>query len=248
MDDNTVDAWMYHGARPSNDNLVKIAKALADKIKGSTTSGIVLELRALYWISDVASLLAEHIEAEAVDETIGRLHRYAEATYRIIEDQFPVEDRAANLTVLADLGVGARLANPLLTALIGQESDDEWREDLRSTGMDWVRRVLSANLRAHLAEVDDLIQKTDGRSLEDWDVSKAEAYAHYRRSLELRMQGKLHEALAEVEMAVRLDPLDPEYPFTLGSVKTGIGIWSYDTDLVNKGLNALWLAVTLDPQ
>ena len=115
---HTVDAWMYHGARPSNDNLVKIAESLADKIEGSTTSGITLELRALYWVSDVASLLAEHIGAEAVDEAIGRLHRYAEATYRIVEDQFPAGDRAANLIVLADLGVGARLANPLLTALI----------------------------------------------------------------------------------------------------------------------------------
>ena len=73
VDYHTVDAWMYHGARPSNDNLVKIAESLADKIEGSTTSGITLELRALYWISDVASLLAEHIGAEAVDEAIGRL-------------------------------------------------------------------------------------------------------------------------------------------------------------------------------
>ena len=248
VDDHTVDAWMYRGARPSNDNLTTIAKVLADKIEGSNASSITLELRALYWISDVASLLAEHIGAEAVEEAIGRLHRYAEATYRIIEDQFPAEDRAANLAVLADLGVGARLANSLLTALIEQEPDDEWREDLRSTGMDWVRRVLSANLRAHLAEVDDLIQKTDGRLLKDWDVSKAEAYAHYRRSLELRMQGKLHEALAEVETAARLDPLDPANHFTLGSLKSGIGIGRDDKALVNEGLEALWLAVALDPQ
>ena len=154
---------MYHGARPSNDNLAKIAKALADKIEGSNTSGISPELRALYWISDVAGLLAEHIGAEAVADAIGRLHQYAEATYRIIEDQFPAGDRAANLTVLADLGVGARLANPLLAALIEHEPDDEWREDLRSTAIDWVRRVLSVNLRIHLAEADALIQKTDGR-------------------------------------------------------------------------------------
>ena len=247
-DSHTVDAWMYHGARPSNDNLAKIAKALADKIEGSTTSGIVLELRALYWVSDVTGLLAEHIGAEAADDAIGRLHRYAEATHRIIEDQFHAEDRSANLTLLAELGVGARLANPLLTALTEQEPDDEWREDLRSTGMDWVRRILSANLRAHLAEVDDLVQKTDGRLLQDWDVSNPEAYAHYRRSLELRMQGKLHESLAEVETAARLDPLDPANHFTLGSVKTGIGIRRGDTALVNAGLEALWLAVALDPQ
>ena len=248
VDDHTLDAWMYRGARPSDDNLAKIAKVLADNIGGSNASSVALELRALYWISEVASLLAEHIGDEAVAEAVGRLHRYAEATYRIIEDQFPAEDRAANLTVLADLGVGARLATPLLTALIEQEPDDEWREDLQSTGMGWVRRVLSANLSVHLAEVDDLIQTTEGRQLTNWDVSNAEAYAHYRRSLELQIQGKLHEALTEVEIATRLDPLDPANHFTLGSVKTGIGVGRGDTALIREGLDALWMAVALDPK
>ena len=248
VDDHTADAWMYHGARPSNDNLEKIAKALADNVEGSNKSGIALELRALYWISDINGLLAEHIGSEAVDEAIGRLHRYAEAAYHIIGNQLLNEHRVDHLTVLADLGVGARLANSVLAALIEEERDDEWREDLRSTGMDWVRRVLSVNLRVHLAEVDDIIQQTDGGLLEEWDVGNPEAYAHYRRSLELRMQGNLHAALTEVAAAARLDPLDPANHFTLGSVKTGIGIGRGDAALVSEGLNALWLAVTLDPK
>ena len=248
VNNHTVDAWMYQGARPSNDNLAKISEVLVDRIESSKPSGIGLELPALYWISDVAGLLAEHIGVEAVDDAIGRLHRYAEATYRIIEDQFPAEDRAANLTVLAGLGVGTRLAEPLLAALIEQEPDDEWRADLRSTGMDWVRRVLSVNLRVHLAEVDDLIRNTGGRLFEDWDVGNPEAYAHYRRSLELQMQGKLQESLVEVETAARLDPMDPANHFTLGSVKSSIGMGIGDTALVNEGLNALWLAVGLDPK
>ena len=62
------------------------------------------------------------------------------------------------------------------------------------------------------------------------------------------MQGKLHEALAEVEIAARLDPLDPANHFTRGSVKTGIGIGRGDTALVREGLDALWLAVALDPK
>ena len=154
VNDNTVDAWMYHGARPSNDNLAKMAETLADEIEGSNTADIALELRALYWVSDIAALLSEHIGDKAMDGAIGRFHRYAKATYRTIEDQFPAETRAEDLTVLADLGVGACLAEPLLSALIEQEPDDEWREDLRSTGMDWIRRVLSVNLGVHLAEVD----------------------------------------------------------------------------------------------
>ena len=248
VDDHTVDDWMYDGARPTNDNLARIAKVLADSTKGSTTAGIALELRALYWISDIAGLLVEHLEAKVVDEAIGRLHRYAAATYRTIEQQFPTEERAAGLTVLADLGVGAGLANPLLAALIEHEPDDEWREDLRSTGMDWVRRVLAVNSQVHQAEVDDLIEKTDGRLLDDWDVSNPEAYAHYRRAQQLQMQGRRGEALVEVEKAAQLDPLDPANYFTLGSVKTSIGIGRGDTSLVNAGLDALWLAATLDPK
>ena len=90
MYDNTVDAWMYRGARPSNDNLAKLACTLADKIEGSNPSDIALELRSLYWVSDVAALLAEHTGAEAVDDAIVRLHRYADAAYHIIEDRFPL--------------------------------------------------------------------------------------------------------------------------------------------------------------
>ena len=248
VNDKTVDAWMYQGARPSHENLAQIATVLAGNIKDSKASGIALQLLVLYWISDVAELLAKYIGAEAVGEAIGRLRQYAEATYHVIDEQFPAEDRAAKLAVLADLGVGARLASPLLTALVEQEPDEEWREDLRSIGMKWVRRVLSANLSVHLAEVDDLIQRTEGRLLKDWDVGNPEAYAHYRRSQELQMQGKLHEALAEVEIAARLDPLDPANHFTRGSVKTGIGIGRGDTALVREGLDALWLAVALDPK
>ena len=247
MNNNTVDAWMYHGARPSNDNLEKLAEALANHIEGSDTAGIVRELRALYWVSDIAALLAEHIGIEAVDEAVGRLRRYAKETYRIIDAQVPAEDRQEALTVLADLGVGARLAEPLRAALIEREPDAEWREDLGSTGMGWVRRILSVNQSVRLGEVDDLIEKTDGRLLEDWDVSNPEAYAHYRRSLELQVQGRLHEALAEVETAARLDPLDPANHFTLGSVKTGIGVERGDAALVNEGMDALWLTVALDP-
>lgn len=246
--DNAVDSWMYRGARPSDDNLLKIAKALADRIAGSSAAGIALELRALYWISEVAALLAEHIGDEAVDEVIGRLHWYAEETYRTVDEQFPVANRTADLTVLADLGVGTRIAEPLLSGLIEREPDDEWRKDLRSTGMDWVRRVLSINQDINLAEVDDLIQRTEGRLLEEWDVSNPEAYAHYRRSLELQVQGKLYEALAEVEIAARLDPLDPANHFTLGSVKGGLGAERGDMTMVNEGIEACWLAVTLDPQ
>ena len=247
VDDHTVDSWMYNRTRPSDDNVVKMAEVMAGKTGGSTATDIALELRALYWVSDVAALLSEHIGDRAADEVIGKLRRYAEATYRAINDKFPAKNRAEDLAVLANWGVGSRLAEPLLSAMVEQEPDEGWREDLRATGMGRIRRVLSENLGVHLAEVDDLLQKMEGRLFEDWGVGFPEAYAHYRRSMELRVQGRFHEAIDEVEIAARLDPLDPTNHFTLGSVKTGIGIARADNALINEGLNALWLAATLGP-
>ncbi len=247
VDDHTVDAWMYQGVRPSNDNLTQVATVLADGIEGSNVSDVALELRTLYWISDVAGLLAEHIGREAVEEAIERLRRYTGATYCIIEDWLPAEDRIADLTVLADLGSGARLASPLLEALIEQEPDENWREDLRPFGMDWMRRILSANLNAHLSGVDDPGEKAESYSTGEGDAGNSEADSHYRRSLELDMQGRSHEAVDEMETAIRLDPLNPKYHCSLGLMKTGPAMWTGRTPLVDEGLNALWMAVALEP-
>ena len=239
---------MYHGTRPSDENLAKIAEAFASRIEGSDAAGISLELRSLYWISDVAALLTEHIGVEAVNEAIGRLHRYAEEAYHAIDALFPVEDRAADLAVLVDMGVGSRTAEPLLSVLIEHEPDDEWREDLRYTGMERVRRVLSLNLNLHLAEEDTLLQDDRGTfTRETGSGTSSEAQAHHRRSLELEVRRKSAEALAEAERAARLEPLAPAYHFRVGSLKTNLGFWRQETALIDEGLDALWLAVALDP-
>ena len=175
------------------------------------------------------------------------MHRYAEVTYRTIDDRLPVESRAEDLAVLADLGVGARLAEPLLSALIEQEPDDEWKEDLRSTGLGKIRRILSVNLSAHLAAVATQMDETEGLPVEDLDVNNSKARAHYRRSLELQVRGESDKALAEAERAAQLEPLAPAYQFRVGLLKTGSYIWGEETALVDEGLEALWLAVALDP-
>ncbi len=248
VDDHTVDAWMYHGVRPSNDNLSRTAQVLAAKTESSNASDISLKLRALYWVSDVADLLAAHIGSRAVEEAVGHLHKYAAAAYRIIEDQFPAQTRTEALIVLADLGVGARVANPLLAALIEKEPDDEWRADLLPFGINWVLRVLSANLHAYLAGEDDLTKSPDMPSPDDGDACIPEAYSYYRRSLELKMEGKLHEAADELERAIQLAPLDARYHYALGSMKTGAAMWTGRTPLVDEGLDELLLAVVLDPK
>ena len=110
----------------------------------------------------------------------------------------------------------------------------------------WTRRVLAVNLGVHRAEEDALIRDTDGQVLRDWDVTNPEAYAHYQRFGELQLQGRIQEAIAELEMAIKLDPLDPADQFILGSIKGGMGAKQGNADMVEEGLSACWLAARLD--
>ena len=107
--------------------------------------------------------------------------------------------------------------------------------------------MIGVNLEVDLAEVDALIDETDGEILDRWDISNPEAYSHYRRSLELQAQGKIHEAIAEVARAAELDPEDPANHYTLGSAKGYLGAETGDKALVEEAIQSCWMSVTLDP-
>lgn len=248
VNDKTVEAWLYHGTRPSDENLARIATALASKSEPSERDSLVCDLRALYWISDIAGILEQFIETETVDEISRQLRRYVSLVYRFIDEEIIADAPPAVFADLVTLGAHSRFAEPLLTALVSGEPDNEWKEDLLAAGSDWICRVLGVNLQVDQAEVDALIRETDGRILKDWDVSNPKAHAHYRRSMELQTQGRIDEALAEVAKAAELDPLDPANHFTLGSVKGTVGARNGDESLVAEGLEACWLAATLDPK
>ena len=91
------------------------------------------------------------------------------------------------------------------------------------------------------------IKKADGPSLDDGEAGNPEAYSHYRLSLELKMEGRPHEAVAEMEKAIKLAPMDARYHHAMGSMKTGAAMWTGRTPLVDEGLNSLWMAVELAP-
>ena len=245
--ENTVEGWVYRGARPSDEHLAEIGRALGSKGGPDERELMIRDLRRLYWVSDIAEVLGPHIGIEAVADIAARLRRYASQAYLVINDGSAAAVRRADLEDLAARGARAALARPVLAELIRCEPDGEWRADLAAAGSGWLSRVLGVNLQVHRAEVDALVQETDGRILEDWDIRDPRAYDHYRRSMELQMQGKMDEALAEVARATALDPLDPANHFTLGSAKGGIGARNGDEALVKEGLEACWVAVTLDP-
>ena len=244
---NTVEAWMYKGARPTDENLSRIAGILATESDPSERDRILLELRRLYWTSDVAGILERYLGAEVVSDLLGRMQTYVSRACQLIDDRIAPEARCEVLEELATLGVHSEFADSLLSALATQELDDDWRRDLEAAGSDWIVRVLTVNLQVHQSEVESLIRETNGQVLKNWDVNSPKAYAHYERSTQLQMEGRIEEAMAEVARAAELDPLDPANHFTLGSVKGGIGADTGNATLIREGLESCWLAVTLDP-
>ena len=247
VDNNTVEAWVYRGSRPSSKNLRNIAKALAKEGDFHERTRVLRELRRLYWASDVAEVLGKYIGAEAVTDIVDHLRSYATLMDDSIVGQIDAESSPAALADILALGAGSKFSEPLLNALASTETDDEWNRDILAAGSDWMRRILTVNHQVHQAEVDELVQKTEGGLLRDWDISSHEAYAHYRRSEELQVQGKTHEAMAEIAKAIELDPMDPANHFTMGSYKGGMGAKTGDAALIAEGLEKCWLAAELDP-
>ncbi len=243
---NAAEGWLYRGVRPSDENLREIAKALTRNGADGDCQRTVRELRLLYWVSDMAEALGEHIGAEAVEEIVNRLQRYALLAYRTIRDSM-TQARSTDLDELAAGGAHSSLAGPLLAMLGTHEPDKVWQKDLAAVGSGWIGRVLEVNLQVHRTEEDALIRETDGRILESWGVGNVAAYEHYRQSMELQMKGRMDAALTEVARAAALDPLDPVYHFILGSVRGGIGARNGDQAMVSQSLEECWVAVNLDP-
>ena len=241
-----VESWVK-GVRPTDRNLERLATAFVRERASAEWSELYSELKRLYWTSDVVNLLAEFIGEEAAADIAARLRQYATRLHRLLHDVADRETEVDELVELATLGTRSRLSEPLLLALATIETDDEWREHLQAGGSDWIRRVIGVNLDIDLAEVDALIDETDGGILERWDISNPEAYSHYRRSMKLQAQGKIHEAIAEVARAAELDPLDPANHYTLGSAKGHLGAEAGDKALVEEAIQSCWMAVTLDP-
>ena len=234
VSDNAAQAWLYHGARPTDDNLVGIARALASNAESDESNQLLRELRKLYWVSDVAEILGGFIGDEAVDEMLIHLHRYTSLLCDIIDDKIDEAVYSDVLGSVAALGAHSEFSGLLLTALVLHEPDTGWKEDLSAAGSDWTRRVLAVNLQIHREEEDALIRDTEGQVLQDWDISSPDAYAHYRRFVELQLEGRINDAIRELEMAVKLDPLDPVNHFTLGSAKSTIGAKTGNSSLVQE--------------
>lgn len=243
---NAVDGWMYHGVRPSEQNLAALAEALSVEGGAGGQANLLAELRRFYWASDLIELLKESLGSEAVENLLGRLRAYAELAISIIEGMELDQAEREAVAGLTLLGSNASIAGGLLGCLAAKESDEEWRAALIAISGDWTRWVLTAIYRIDQEEVAAIDQATGGGLLQSWDVSSPEAYKHYQKSIELQIQGRTTEALREVAKAIELDPLDPVPHCTMGSVVAGIGNKRRDATMVKRGLEECRIAASLD--
>jgi len=253
--DNTVDAWLYNGARPSDKNIVRIASALTNGAKSASRNALANEIRRFYWFADVAELVSGLIGKDAVEDLAIRVYQYANWTDTLIlllrreaADNPDLEPELPK--IILDLylyGSRTEYGTDFLTLIAESETDAEWKLDIEAAGGDWMRRILLTSISVHNDEVDDLIASSGGRLLNSWDVSDPRAYYHYRNSLELATRGEWDKAIAEVEKAVRLDPNDPVNHYTLASVLSDIAYRVGDMSMMNRAMDECWLAFRLDP-
>ena len=250
---NSVDGWLYKGARPSDGNIVKIASALTHGDKSASRGALANEIRRFYWFADVAELAIGLIGKDAAEDITRRVCQYAAWTNSILEDvkRRAGSDGESSAYIFASRlllgGTSTKESEVFLEVLERNETDAEWKLDLKAAAGDWLRRIVSVGMDVYNEEVDDLIASSGGRLLDDWDVSSPQAYAIYQRSMEFAMRGEFREAIAEVEKAAKLDPNDPANHFSLGSALAGIGNMMGDESVMNRAMDECWLAVRLDP-
>ena len=250
---NAVSDWLYNGARPSDKNIVKIASALTNNAKSANRNALANEIRRFYWFADVAELARGLIGTDATEDITRRICQYAVWTDCILKDAKLRADAGGELDVyvlasrLLTGGTSSKTSEVFLEVMEESETDAEWKLDLDAAAGNWLPRILSVGMDVYNEEVDDLIESSGGRLLDDWDVSNPQAYAIYQRSMEFAMRGEFREAIAEVEKAARLDPNDPVNHFSLASGLAGIGNIMRDESMMNRALKECWIAVRLDP-
>lgn len=243
-----MDAWLYHGVRPSDRNLMALSEALSPEGDSSGQGHLLAELRRLYCASDFVEMLAEWLDAGVIEDLLGQLRTYAGLAFDVIGGGDLGETGPEAMVELACFRSNAPIGRALLARLLDQEEDSEWRDDLVAAGGDWTVRVLTVVYRIDQEEVAAIDHATGGSLLRSWDVSSPEAYQHYQLSMELQYQGRTHEALLEVAKAIELDPLDPVNHFTMGSMMGGNGNQRRDPEMVKKGLEECRLAAALAPK
>ena len=246
---NTVNEWLYHGARPSDNHLKAIAAAIGSAIGAEWEQHLLNRLRQFYLLSDIAELVQEIIGPKQLSGIVDRLRKYSEFTFVALGNLVQKEDRTKELMDIVFSGTGTTTGAAIAYGMSKQEKNPEWQLDLEAAAFDgWAKRIRTVVRRLRSTEVSSMDEGLRDWHMGVWSVSNIKAYKAYERSLELIVEGKSDDALGLVERAKDLDPTDPVYHFTLGSHWGGLGARSGDLEMVRRGLDELWLATELAPE
>ena len=248
VSNNTVDSWLDKGTRLSDRHLDAIAKAQATDTSPKLGSEISAELRRFYWFSDLVNLLSGYIGAERTSDIVHHVRLYAMTVYVVINGWVREKKGVEALFDILDRGRTSGWSVPVLENLQSYEDDTDWREDIKAEAVDWLTRVLAVNRQIFEEEVEEINKFTNGRLFEIWDINNPQAYELYKESKVLYDQGKVFESIAKLELATRLDPMDPANYHTLGSFRAGHGARIGDQAMVEMALQECWIAAELDPK
>lgn len=151
----TVDAWFYQGARPSNAHLAAIAALLAEYLESEDAGTLASNLRRHYALCDIASMLADQIGWDATEDVASALVRFSS---RLVSGlwtphrDLSTEDVGQKLQI-AVAGVRGPNLDPEVQWLLEREEDDGWRGDLlTAVYKDWARWLYDVTTEIGVSE------------------------------------------------------------------------------------------------
>lgn len=137
--DNTVDAWFDDGARPSKDNIEKLAK-LFESLCDWDRSTIASWLDRQYSFSDLADRLAQVVGRAEVRDCAKALNRFVYRSSEGLDSHSKLTGRDADIAqfVLMTGGIASPGGPSLIGGLYKQEEDPLWRAVLNDSTQSWI--------------------------------------------------------------------------------------------------------------
>jgi len=243
---NTVDSWMYENVRPADHNLHSLATLLTEFSGTANSDSILSSLRRFYGLRDIADAITDLIGRDRTIELSNRVYEYANRIYSLLQNRLGPQPDTGKLRDAVLHGAGSIVAPSILTKLVAEEADELWKQDIEWVGKSWIRRLTDVNLDTHMTDRESAVKKSNGRLLEDWGVSSPEAYERYHKAWALVNEGKYDRAIAELRVAIRLDPADAVNHYTLGSAIGALGTKLGNPNWVDEGLDECRIAIALD--
>ena len=272
VSDTAVDNWLDGKNRPTPENIVAIAEALARCNQDSTVRQLEVEIHRHFVLAHIADLLVPWIGRDHVIDLSGSLVRFIWMITRDVEDmdREPIEVSAgAELTALR-FGSAHPITHVLLRNLALTEADVKWKEYILAAAIDWdiafqfiatrsIERRFAAGLAQDVSDVFGRASSQDRHGQPPAQSDPAEealqqlatvAEQEYQRMVlgEVRSPVLILDAGIELRRAIVRDfPLSPRAHYELGSFLGMAGKNLLRRDLVDEGIVECKISAKLLP-